>query len=323
MKVEKPNPYRVGVLCNPLGGRVRKRLERVRSAAANIPQSLYREASSLTEFHDVLDEFAESEVQLLVVVAGDGTFHGLLSYMFREKIFQHLPVLCPLPAGTTNMTAYDFGIHGKPEKLLLRLAAQLSEPQQLEIKERPLLKIERDGQETLYGMFFGTGLIVEGVRFFRQRIRKLGATGEGVSGILMFRYLLSLLFSRSKYKQQIRIRENEGSPTELDYLLLFVSALDRLLVGVRPYWGSENSPMHMTSIGQSPDRLWRALPPLLTGRGKKLEQYESYHSRNLDRLELVQLEEFIIDGELYDIAEKNSPVKITANDTIQFLIPSI
>ena len=48
---------------------------------------------------------------------------------------------------------------------------------------------------------------------------------------------------------------------------LFASTLDRLLFGMRPYWGREEEPLHITFVRQKPKHPLRSLWALLSGRG--------------------------------------------------------
>ena len=312
-------PYKVGILCNPLSGRVRKKLTDIRAVSGKLPKSIYREASNKTEFQATLDEFAQEEIGLLVVISGDGTFHAVLTYIFSSNVFKSVPVLCPIPAGTTNMTAHDFGISGKPTKLLCSLVASLPAISKEQHIQRSVLKVSQHGATPLYGFFFGTGLIVDGVKFFKKRVRKTGMTGESASGIVMLRYLLSLLFDSSSYRCSLSINAKDLVLSGSDCLVMFASTLDRLLMGTRPYWGKETSPVHTTVVRQSPIRLWYFLIPLILGRGQGLEEKDGYLSRNLDTLAIDMQGDFIIDGEIYSIEKEYGSLEVTAKDTISVL----
>ena len=314
---------RAGVLCNPLSGRVKKKSQAVRAAAANLPNSIYREATDLSGFRTVLNEFAEAGVGLLVIIGGDGTFHAVLSHILGKQVFHVMPVISLIPAGTTNMTAYDMRIKGKPVKLLRRLATRLQAPRSDKLLKKPVLKVEQPDTLTLHGMFFGVGIIVDGVKFFKERIQRTGVTGEGASGLVIIRYLLELLFNRSSqasYGLSLSVSEDGGEWKNGHYLVLFASALDRLLVGIKPYWGEQAAPMHMLALNRSPRALWRALLPLLSGRGNRLQEVDGYYSRNLDELTIQMDGDFIIDGEIYTVSRDNGPVRITIQDTIEVLV---
>ena len=105
---------KIGILSNPLSGRVKNDVTAIQDLSKSIPEGIYREASNQAEFKTVLEEFSNNKIEVLVIIGGDGTIHAVLSYLFSRKIFSSLPMLAIVPAGTTNMTAKDFKISGKP-----------------------------------------------------------------------------------------------------------------------------------------------------------------------------------------------------------------
>lgn len=314
---------RVGILCNPSSGRNRKRLDAVRRAATELQDGIYWEASSDLEIGTVLDAFAGEDIGLLVVIGGDGTVHATLNHIFGSQPFANLPLLTVIPGGTTNMTALDLGLRGNPDRALVSLKRRLQKSNSPATKSRQILRIERQGSATLYGMFFGVGIIADGVKVFTPRVRQMGIDGEMASGIETIRYFFGQILGRtgeSLAPVEASIRENESEVRYGKFLLVFATALDRLLLGTRPFWGQEESPIHVTLVRQSPRRLWRSLPSLLTGRGTKLKEEHGYHSRNLRTLELDMEGIFVIDGELYRADNKCGPVRISTVGPVDFLL---
>ena len=312
----------VGILSNPLSGRIKNNISAIRNLVKTIPGEIYREASTQSEFESVLDEFARMKLDLLVIIAGDGTIHAVLSTIFGKQIFSPLPMLAIIPGGTTNMTAKDFHVSGNPAKVLSRLALRLSNSGPYPYITRPVLCIQNGDGMPLYGMFFGTGIIVEGVKFFHKRVRGAGLTGEKASAIVFFRYLFSLLFGGSGIDSgniNIDIQNNDDAGRNEDCLLLFATSLNRLLFGSHPYWGGEQAPIHVTIVRQSPGKLWRSLLPLLRGRGKGLSEADGYCSHNVPALSLKMEGDFIIDGEIYTASQKKAAIRISAHETISVI----
>jgi hypothetical protein len=80
---------------------------------------------------------------------------------------------------------------------------------------------------------------------------------------------------------------------------ILASVLYRLLLGMRPYWGIEAAPLHVTAVRVQPAKLYRSLWPLLRGRGACLRVEQGYASANLQSFS-VQLDgPFVIDGQCY------------------------
>ena len=178
------SPVIPGVLCNPAGGRVRRRVQLIRASLQSLPAAVYREALTGEEIRDALRQCIDAGVNLLILMGGDGTVHCVLSELYRHRQAA-VPALAVLPGGTTNMTALDLGMTGKPLARIPLLAAALARPDAMRFITRPVLQVSHGGELRLAGMFFGCGLIAQGVKYFNSRIRRLGVTHEISGGVVM------------------------------------------------------------------------------------------------------------------------------------------
>lgn len=312
---------RVGVLLNPGGGRLRKSKEEISTLAKALPRAIYREASNPEETRNVLADFASIGIDLLVVVAGDGTFHLVLSIVIGEKRFSRMPRFALVPAGTTNMSARDFEAPDSPQTALRNLhdILQLNRAPTCLIK--PVLCLQHGDERPHYGMFFGAGLIAEAVEHFASRVRGSGVTGEKASALVFIRYLLTLLLgihAGERDSAKLTVQLDESEVIDESNLLIFASSLDRLLFGLRPYWGRQNAPIHSTLIRQRPSMLWFRALPLLFGRGN-LSRSAGYFSKNTFELKMTFSGIYVIDGEVYRADKNKGAVFITANDNIEIV----
>lgn len=315
---------RVGLLINPLGGKARKRIDTIRQVVATIPQALIYEASDLQGFHTSIDLLLNAEVDLLVIVGGDGTAQAIMTYLFSICPPHQWPLMVIVPGGTTNMTSLDLGVKGRPDEALKRLCAILQHPVELNFAQRAAICIEQSGADKIYGMFFAVGLIARGVKFSRSDVKKIGITGGIFTILIMLRSLFGMLLGQQNKEWapvDLTITQENGVVHQDTYLFAMVSALDHLLLNIRPYWGNEQAPLHMTMVEQARKRLWQALWPLLTGRGEKLKAADGYHSHNANTLQLNMDDEFIVDGELFRSNGQQAPLRISATDPITFLVP--
>ena len=89
---------------------------------------------------------------------------------------------------------------------------------------------------------------------------------------------------------------------------------------MRPYWGREQEPLHVTFVRQQRERPLRSLLQLLSGRGNGLKEQDGYHSCNTNVLELLINDDYIVDGESYRATVQNGPLRITAAGPVTFLI---
>lgn len=321
MPEARATPARVGILFNPGSGRIRQRLTALRRIVATVPDALLQEVSGPAEIAQALRHWQAGPQDLVVVIGGDGTLQATLTALLQEQAGDSLPEVLVVPGGTTNMTASDLGARLKPEAALRALCAWLqgAGPAPKTV-ERAVLRV--DGGTSLkpqYGMFFGAGAILDGVRYFHRRIRPTGVRGALGPALAFGRLLLSLLSNRSHPllpAMPARLSTADAD-WQNDWLLVLASTLDRLLVGCRPYWGKEQAPVHFTAVRHRPRRLFRVLPALLCGRGATVAcEHDGYLSRNLDTLSLNGPRDFLLDGELFLAGE---PLRLSSTPPLRFL----
>ena len=319
----KTKTVKVGLLLNPKGGQACKRDTEIRHVLTGIPDIVIREASNALEFKTSLESLLQADIDLLVIVAGDGTIHATLSHLFTDYSVDQWPALLLVPGGTTNMTALDLGIRGKPDQVLERLKAFLLQPPNPTLVTRPALCIEQTGKDKIYGMFFAIGLVARGVKFSRSSVKQIGITGGIFTVLIMLRSLFGMILGKHQSEWapvELSTMETDGETRKKTYLFALVSALDCLLLDIRPYWGTEHAPLHVTLVDQQRKRLWRSLWPLLSGRGHTLKEQDGYHSHNTQAIEFLIDDEYIVDGELYQASSQNGPILISATEPVTFLV---
>ncbi|SFM26749.1 diacylglycerol/lipid kinase family protein [Nitrosomonas communis] len=317
---------RVGLILNPLGGKARKRHKLIKQLLAEIPGIHQWVVTNAADFDTSVKALIQAKIDWLIILGGDGTFQGILNRLYAWLPSEQWPVLTIIPGGTTNMTALDLGIRGKPDHILRRLKHYLQQPAPRSapvLVERPVLCIEQTGREKIYGMFFGLGLIARGVKFSRSPIKQIGITGDIFTTLIVLRSLLGTFLGQPQPEWapvQITIEDETGTRREERYLLVLVSALEQLLMGIRPYWGYESAPLHVTFVRQHSKKFWCSILPLITGRGHRLKKEDGYVSYNTQVLELSLDDEYIVDGELFHASRQHGPLRISASGPITFLV---
>ena len=83
---------KVGLIFNPLSGRIRKRKDTIKHVLLKIPGVIFREAKNKPEFKETVNEFLDTGVDLLIIAAGDGTVQAILSHLFTECAHTDWPV---------------------------------------------------------------------------------------------------------------------------------------------------------------------------------------------------------------------------------------
>ena len=313
----------IGMVTNPLSGGNRKGIGEIRKFLAQNPGINYCEAVTPEEVNAVLTDFSTRNVELLVVNGGDGTVQAVLTALYGRSLFPRPPVLALLQAGTTSMLARDVGVRGKPSAALAKILAwsmgtgRTGDP----IHERPVLKIRQEGYaEPVCGMFFGAGAIPRGIDLCHGSMNPNGVRGELMPGLIMARLILEVLTGREKLLSatDMGIRLDEAPAWHDTYLFAMVSTLERLFLGLHPFWGGEAAPLHFTALRAKPTYLLRNLPFLLRGRCTATASPENgFFSHNIRRIILDFRGRFTLDGEIF---EARAPLTIEPAGPARFLI---
>ena len=317
---------RIGLLNNPLSGGNRKGLQKIRKAAAAAhPQVFQREVQTPADITETLADFARQGVNLLVVNGGDRTVQAVLTVIFHKTFFETMPVLAVLrSAGTTSMTAGDIGLKGPRESALQRLFSWApTRDSRAAILQRPVLRVQIPAEtKPVYGMFFGAAVIYQATQFCHQKIFAKGVRGELGAGVALARFLLAVVLRDRRLVSPVPIttRLDQTSAQQQKYLMVFITTLQRLFLGLRPYWGSEPKPLHYTAVDSRPRYFLRALPSLMRGRqGRYVKPDNGYTSHNIDAVQLTMRGGFNLDGQLYTPDCTLGPVRVSYGGHASFL----
>ncbi len=321
--IEPGRRLRIGVLHNPLSGRNRRSgLDDVHHALRAFPDVRQCEVRSPPDIFSALSAFSREGIELIVVNGGVGTIQATLTVLLTDHGTQGLPLLAVLPTGTTNMIAGDVGLRGTRPRALQQLCAYIpSATHGLPLLRRHVLRVQSDVHpESLCGMFFGTGGILQGIEYCRRSVASKGIRGEIGPAVALARFLFALVRGQNDVLQPIPLSVGvNGGPLESsECLALFVSTLDRLFLGLRPYWGREVAPLHYTMIRANPRHLLRVVFALLRGRPHPMATWEhGYHSANVAQVQLAVPHGFTLDGELF--VGKGSTVTISDAGQVSFI----
>lgn len=314
---------RIAVVCNPGGGRVRKRLVEVRREGRRLAGERYREAADAAGIARAVREVLAQGADVLCLVGGDGTVQAALTAVDRAADPGAWPLLAPVAGGTANVTARDLDAGEPMLRRLERLRRWRDGVLEGRRLRRAVLRVEHPDVGTLCGMFFGTGLAATGVRYFQERPGGLETTGQRTSALVVARVLWGLAFGgmeETVEPRSLTAAPDGDPPRDHTCLLCVAGTLERFLLGTRPYWGAGEDPIHFTLVERGARRLWRRLPRLATGRaGDVLTPEEGYRSRDVRSLALRFDGPFVIDGELHRVRAGRGPVLIEVADEPEWL----
>lgn len=314
---------KVGLVSNPFSQQNKRGMPRLQAAADALPELLHHRLEDVADIPQVLRDFARCEVGIVVVAGGDGTVQAVMTSLLEERPYgDQPPLLALLPRGMTNMTAADVGLRGRPSRILRRLNALAhSGETSSHLRQRPILRLEGMADApSQRGMFFGAAGIHQAIEICRHRVHALGIEADWAAGLTIAGLLLGWALGTSRDAvpgETITTAFDGAPPSERHELLILITALDRLVVGSRPFWNQDGSPLRYTAIAHPPRRLLWNAPRVLYG-GRKRRMPEGYRSRGAHSIELRLREPFTLDGQFYR-PDPARPLRITADDTLSFL----
>lgn len=263
-----------------------------------------REVLDPASVADALREMAERGVNTVAISGGDGTVNAVLNTVFGRSPFPRLPLLAVLRGGTANMTARDIGMRGRQERALRALIDCASRGGDgLAVIERPVMRIEPGaGREPIHGMFFGAAAIAQGIEYCKRDVHTLGLRGEIGPAVTMARFIIAMARGERAIiaPVPITIAVDGGAPSSFACEIIYVTTLEQLVLGLRPFWGRESAPLHYASVRAAPRHWVKAFPGLLRGRPNRyVTPANGYESRNAHRLLLGLDSPFFVDGEMF------------------------
>lgn len=268
------------------------------------------------EWRQVLRGAALGRDDLLVVHGGDGTLQVILTALGAGLAVAEWPSIAILPAGGTNMTAYDGGGRQTVAAAMAGLEAMLSQRAPLRWRLRPIVRVE-DGATVRYGFFFGAGAIVRCIEFYHREIARGAIGDEFASGLTLLRAGWGIARRDRRFIDAAGARFTvAGKQIDRELLMFFATTVERMFLGIRPFWGDGRGGMHTTWIDADVKHFFWRLPRLLR-RGGGLTPAQGYESADLDALQLVLDGPYTIDGELF--AAPAAPLQLIAEGPVRLL----
>jgi hypothetical protein len=230
----------------------------------------------------------------------------------------------------TNVIAKDVGFAGRPAKALQRLLEGLSgergvRGEAVETLRRPLIGLITDeARPPAYGMFFGAAGFYRAVQMAQENVRPKGLAGNLASASSLLMVFSRLLLGRPGADDPLLRGEAmalglDGAGCERrDYLLLIATTLDRLMLGLMPFWGGHGGAIRYTSVAFPPKRLACALLPVLAGRPRPWMGKQGYQSGTVADMVIDTQSPVVLDGEIFH-PEPDCPIRLTGDRQASFI----
>jgi len=317
----------VGLLVNPKAGKKSGyglELAGLLTGQENVEVKIIERFETLPE---MMDDFAAREIDILYISSGDGTVQAIQSNIAERGKFARQPHLCLLPHGTTNMTAADLGfgiksIQGQADFVIATGAGE--KPQ--DVRVRPTVKVANPADGMVrHGMFLGTGAAWQGTKFCQTDVHKTGLKGNWATFATLATALLKGAFlpaspndlSRIDRSYDMRVQADGQPVTEGGQLMFLTTTLQKLILGVRPFWGGANGPMRSTIIPYPPPNVFRWALPLMRG-GEDRRVPQGCLSFCADEILIETKCPFVIDGEFFD-PPADEPLRITTGPDFSYV----
>jgi len=321
----------VVTLSNPNSRSAAKHLGALHAALPTNAQTTHFVTESMAELDHLIANHPWQSHETLVINGGDGSVQRVLTLLRARLDFALWPRIAILPAGHTNMSAYDVNLHRQFDHCLNRLSTMTNQDTKENVHHQPVVQVENGGKQNL-GFFFGIGTIVSGIEYFHAQLRPMGGGHEVGAALALLRTLWGILRKQPPFAESLPVTMpsrpvSKTTDHSTDFgtspihpirvRLCLVTTLQRLFLGMRPYWGTHKAPLRATLVEERATQFLLNLPRLMRGRPNcDMTIPSGYHSENLNDLALNFTGPYTLDGELFNNVGE---LKINATPPLRFL----
>ena len=295
-------------------------LSNILAAAGNVQHEVTQSPGDIPA---ALARMAAAGVDVIGVNGGDGSVALVLGCLLGgASPFAAEPLICALPGGTTNVTVGDVGVEGALDTAFMRLLAWRNGRLAGQELQRPVIGV-RNAHGTVLGcgLVFGAGAVVTGIEYWQESVRARGMRSEYSSGVAMVRTVWGMLRGHERFAAPVRIHlDLPGEvPIDGDFMLLAVCTLERLFLGIHPFWGSGTGALKVLAVERGARGFAAALPAILAGKEPAQARHGAYHSARVEKLGVGFHGSYTMDGELHTTAPEDAPLEVYTAGHARFL----
>ena len=321
-----PVATRIGLISNRNSGHNRDQFEQIKQLVAGCDNVSHIETGSREDIPAALHQFAGQEIDVLAINGGDGTVSAVLGHALESGVFCELPPVVLLPAGTANMNAGDIGVRGKLLPAVRRFCnwAETERGVGGERVQRSLMRVQIGSQTSVhYGMFLGMGAVIQGTEYAHQEIHSRGLRDDFSGALGVARTVWGLFRGDPRFSQSVPVNLRlDDSPESRDYdaLIVAISSLQRLFMGMRPFWGTGPGPLRLSLIMEHPYQFLRTFLSIARGKPNRHATAENgYISHNADRISIKMQGSLNLDGEILSSEHCDETISISASPAVTFI----
>lgn len=318
-----PGPPKLGVLINPRSGRNRSGTQALDALLTSRPDIAVERPASVDATAAALAALSTQGVNVLAICGGDGTVQQVLNVLLSPHTpFAQVPLLAVLPGGTTNMIAHDLNEASRPAKVLELILQHLDAGTlSSRVTRRPVMRLTGgDAKIPAHGFFFGAAGIYEATLQNRDSVDKVGLRDGFGPGLRLLAVLSKIATGRDPFVPvPMALTLDDVRYGEKPVEALLVSSLEKLSLGLNPFWGIGQGPLKLTMVFSHSRALLRAIWLALRGRPHPLLRPENgYDSGNFQRIELAFDGGCVLDGETFH-ASRTRPILLQTITDLTFL----
>jgi hypothetical protein len=312
---------KIGLITNPLS-RANRQSGGVAARIAGDPRVSIAHPRNHDQLVSDLQRFARDGVDLIAIDGGDGTIRDVLSNI-DSAYTRQWPSIALLPSGKTNVIAGQVGHFGPGYKGWQNLMAA-RKAGTLGAKAFPLraLEISRPNGDTSVqrGFLLGFAAFTDGVRMANEKIHPMGiAKGLAVAmviGGILRRAVANSLKSGGYPGEAATVLVDDTPSNGSRHFLIVACTLDRLTLGLRPFWDQGTGPINWLDVAAPPKSTFWGVLNLAFGKRKTWMEKGGYAGGRAETLEVQCDAPFVLDGEVYP---SHGHVRITTTQPIVFL----
>jgi len=313
---------RVGVVHNPLSRRNGgARSGRHRDQAEQL-DALFLAPPTPEALRQGLAGFAAAGVELVVIDGGDGTVREVVTAL-PETFGARPPALSVLASGKTNLVAAALGRRRSGPAGLRRLVER-ARAQPAARRDLPALEVQwRDGSHPpVRGFFLGAAGFTRAVGLAERGAHRRGVTQSPAVALTLLQAIGQMGVSRTGRSwlagEGMTVGIEGAGERHGGRMLFLATTLDRLILGLWPFWGPQHHPIRFLDVDAHPHRFGAALWRLMRGRPAAWMD-DHYRSGTARGIGLRLDHPFILDGERFDPG--GDVVEIRPSPPLSFVVP--
>ncbi len=313
---------RIGVISNPRSHA--SNAGQLADFARHFPKVRFAAPQSRAELQSVLADFARQQVSVIAVDGGDGTVRAVITDL-PNAYPGDWPDLALLASGKTNVIAADLGSVGRGDRELRRLLAAIGDGTARRRTTRPALEAAWGAapDEVVRGFLFGAAAFSYGTILANKILHPAGIVRGPSVAVSIAEVLRRTLFGAERRHlaqgEMMHIAADGDDRGEGRRFILLATTLNRLMLGLWPFWGEGDAPIHWLDVSAPPQRLLRGIAAAARGRPRPWMAAAGWGSGRAQGLDLGFDHPFIVDGDIYPAVSGNLRLSVTR--PIGFLSP--